>query len=152
MMAELDSHAITNENSTPLKSRFSPWHACGPDLKTYEPGMKRAAHLSLEGCSLRLAPGQNHEDAARQWEEIFGVGRSRDLVAFTNSRLGFARAAEGKPEGLLSVTVGVNGRDKIAEIWERASKLGLAEDLWVNMCGIRWFFVLTGHGVVKGKL
>lgn len=151
-MAELDSHAPTKANSTPLKTQFSPWHAAGSDLTTYEPGMTRAAHLSLEGCSLRLAPGQNHEDAARQWEEIFGVGRSRDLVAFTNSRLGFVRAAEGKPEGLLSITVGVNGRDKIADIWERASKLGLKENRWVNMCGIRWFFVLTGNGVTKGKL
>jgi hypothetical protein len=151
-MAELDSHTPTKDNPTPLKSRFSPWHACGNDLKTYEPGMKRAAHLSLEGCSLRLAPGQNHEEAARQWEEIFGVGRSRDLVAFTNCRLGFSRAAEGKPEGLLSVTVGVNGPEKLKEIWDRANKLGLTEDRWINMCGSRWFLVLTGYGVTKGKL
>lgn len=151
-MAELDSHAPTKANPTPLMTRFSPWHACGPNLKAYEPGMKRTAHISLEGCSLRLSSGQNHEEAARQWEEIFGVGRSRDMLAFTNCRLGFARAVEGKSEGLLSVTVGVNGKDKIVEIWERARELGLTEDLWVNICGVRWFFVLTGHGESKGKL
>ncbi|KAL5408782.1 hypothetical protein PMIN06_007602 [Paraphaeosphaeria minitans] len=28
---ELDSHAPTKINPTPLKDPFSPWHACGPD-------------------------------------------------------------------------------------------------------------------------
>jgi hypothetical protein len=155
MMPELDSHAPTPDNPNPLQSRFSPWHACGSDHKVYVPGMKRTSHLSLEGCVLRLAPDQNkwgHEAAARQWEEIFGVGRSRDLVAFTNARLGFARGEEGKPEGLVSITVGVNGKDKLKGIWERAAKLGLTEDRWINMCGVRWYLVLTGYGEVEGKL
>lgn len=152
MMPELDSHAPSPDSPTPLKSRFSPWHACGSDHKTYYPGMKRAAHLSLEGCSLQIAADQNHEEAARKWEEIFGVGRSRDMLAFTNARLGFSRGYPGQPEGLISITVGVNGKEKLEGIWERAKKEGLTEDRWINMCGVKWYLVLTGHGETKGKL
>ncbi|KAF2275324.1 uncharacterized protein EI97DRAFT_400161 [Westerdykella ornata] len=154
IMPELDSHTPSPENPTPLKSRFSPWHACGSDHNAYYSGMKRSSHLSLEGCVLRLAPGDlGHEAAARQWEEIFGVGRSRDLLAFTNARLGFARGQEGMSEGLVSITVGVNGRDKLAQIWERATNLGLVEDKWINMCGVRWYLALTGQGETqKGRL
>ena len=96
MMPELDSHTPGPNNPTPLKSRFSPWHACGSDHKVYYPGMKRSEHLSLEGCVLRLQPGDyDHEAASRQWEETFGVARSRDLLAFTNARLGFTPGREG---------------------------------------------------------
>lgn len=152
-MPELDSHAPSPNNPTPLKSRFSPWHACGSDHKVYYPGMKRSSHLTLEGCILRLAPGDiGHEAAARQWEDIFGVARSRDLLAFTNARLGFISGREGEPEGLVSVTVGVNGKDQFDAILERASKEGLCGDGWINMCGIKWIFVLTGYGETKGKL
>lgn len=152
-MPELDSHTPSPNNPTPLKSRFSPWHACGSDHKVYYPGMKRSQHLTLEGCVLRIAPGDvGHEAAARQWEDIFGVSRSRDLLAFTNSRLGFIPGQEGKPEGLVSITVGVNGKDKLESILQRASKEGLCGDGWINMCGIKWYFVLTGYGDAKVKL
>ncbi|ORX96645.1 hypothetical protein BCR34DRAFT_628784 [Clohesyomyces aquaticus] len=153
MMPELDSHTPSPNNLTPLKSRFSPWHACGSDHKVYYPRMKRSKHLSLEGCILRLAPGDvGHEAAARQWEEVFGVARSRDLLAFTNARLGFIPGREGEPEGLVSITVGVNGREKLDAILERARKRGVYDDGWINMCGVKWHFVLTGHGGTKGKL
>lgn len=153
VIAELDSHAPSKENPTPLKTRFSPWHACGSEYERYVQGMKRASHLSLEGCVLRLAPDDvGHESASRQWEEIFGVGRSRDLLAFTNARLGFMRGKEGETEGLVSITVGVNGKQKFEAILDRASKAGLCGDGWINMCGIKWYFVLTGHGDWKGKL
>jgi hypothetical protein len=115
--------------------------------------MKRSQHLTLEGCVLRIAPGDvGHEAAARQWEDIFGVSRSRDLLAFTNSRLGFIPGQEGKPEGLVSITVGVYGKDKLESILQRASKEGLCGDGWINMCGIKWYFVLTGYGDAKVKL
>ncbi|KAF2743614.1 hypothetical protein M011DRAFT_521473 [Sporormia fimetaria CBS 119925] len=155
MMPELDSHTPTPENPTPLTTRFSPWHACGSDRKVYYPGMKRSAHLSLEGCVLRLAPGQtSHEDAARRWEEIFGVARSRDLLAFTNARMGFCRGEEGLPEGLVSITVGVNGKEKFEGIWKRAEEMGVARGGrgWIEMCGVRWYLMLTGYGDDKGKL
>ncbi|KAF9697988.1 hypothetical protein EKO04_004316 [Ascochyta lentis] len=107
VMPELDSHAPSTDNPTPLKSRFSPWHACGPDYEKYYPRMKQTAHLSLEGCVLRLQAGDHgHEAAARDWEEVFGVARSRDLLAFTNARMGFIPGRDGHPEGLVSITVG----------------------------------------------
>lgn len=146
MMPELDSHTPSPNNPTPLKSRFSPWHACGSDHKVYYPGMRRAAHLSLEGCILRLQPGDyGHEAAARQWEEIFGVARSRDLLAFTNARMGFVPGEKGLPEGLVSITVGVRGQDKLDAILERAKKAGVYTGGEVHMCGVRWSFTLTGH-------
>lgn len=152
-MPELDSHAPEPNNPTPLKSRFSPWHACGSDHKVYYPGMKRSEHLSLEGCVLRLQPGDSdHESASRQWEEMFGVARSRDLLAFTNARLGFVPGREGQPEGLVSITVGVKGQDRLDAILKRARDAGVYADGQLAMCGVRWNVVLTGHGDVKGKL
>jgi hypothetical protein len=146
MMPELDSHAPSPNNPTPLKSRFSPWHACGPDHKIYYPGMKRSTHLSLEGCVLRLQPGDyGHEAAAREWEEIFGVERSRDLLAFTNARLGFVPGQRGRPEGLISLTIGVEGRDQLDAILHRAREAGVCNNGGVQMCGVKWNFVLTGH-------
>ncbi|KAF1347351.1 hypothetical protein EJ07DRAFT_169761 [Lizonia empirigonia] len=146
MMPELDSHTPSPNNPTPLKSRFSPWHACGSDHKVYYPGMRRAAHLSLEGCVLRLQPGDyGHEAAVRQWEELFGVARSRDLLAFTNARMGFVPGEKGQPEGLVSITVGVRGQYRLDAILERAKKAGVYTGGQVHMCRVRWNFMLTGH-------
>ncbi|KAF2200301.1 hypothetical protein GQ43DRAFT_432638 [Delitschia confertaspora ATCC 74209] len=153
MIPELDSHDITTDDPKPLTARFLPWHACGPNYKAYYSGMQRSSHFSLEGAVCRLEPGDvGHEAAAKQWEDIFGVTRSRDLLAFTNARLGFIRGLEGQPEGLASITVGVNGKDKLAGILERASEKGLCGDGWINMIGVKWYFVLTGVGDSKGKL
>lgn len=146
MMPELDSHTPSSNNPTPLNSRFSPWHACGTDHKAYFPGMKRSEHLSLQGCVLRLQPGDcGHEAASREWEEIFGVARSRDLLAFTNARVGFVPGKEGLSEGLISITVGVKGKDKLEAIQKRASEAGVWTDQGIEMCGVKWGFVLTGH-------
>ena len=121
-MLEVDYHAPGPNNLTPLQSRFSPWHACGPDVEIHIRGMKRAQHLTLEGCVLRLQPGDiNHEAAARQWETIFGVTRSRDLLALTKARMG----SEGQPEGLVSITIGVKGRKRYDAILERARNAGI---------------------------
>jgi hypothetical protein len=153
MMPELDSHAPGPNNPTPLQSRFSPWHANGSDHKVYYPGMKRSEHLSLGGCVLRLQSGDfDHEAAARQWEEIFGIARSRDLLAFTNTRLGFIPGKEGQPEGLVSVTVGVSGRKELDAIIERAKEEGVYVNGAINMCGVRWNLILTSLGEVQGKL
>src|SRR6266498_2684348 len=64
MMPELDSHTPTPQNPDPLTSRFSPWHACGPDYEAYSAGMKRAFHLHLIGVTLRLAPHDTDIEAA----------------------------------------------------------------------------------------
>ena len=152
-MPELDSHAPGPNNPTPVKTRFSPWHACGPDYDMYSPGMQRTEHLTLAGCVLRLQPGDaDHEAAARQWEQLFGVARSRDLLAFTNARLGFVPGREGQQEGLISITVGVNGRAKLDAIRERARRAGVYAEGRIIMCGVIWNLVLTGHGAGKGKL
>ena len=153
VIPELDSHTPTAHNPKPLTTRFSPWHACGSDYTMYARGMKRSEHLTLEGCVLRLQPGDfGHEMAARRWEEIFGVVRSRDLLAFTNARLGFIPGKDGHPDGLVSVTVGVRGRDKYDAILERARTAGVARSGYIEMCGIKWYMVLTGHSESKGKL
>ena len=152
-MPELDSHTPGPNNPTPLQTRFSPWHACGTQVDSYMPSMRQSGHLNLEGCTLRLQPGDaGHEAASRQWEEMFGVGRSRDMLAFTNARLGFLSGQEGQPEGLVSVTIGVRGREKLDAILERARNVGICRNNWVSMCGVNWYFVLTGHDEPKGKL
>ena len=153
IMPELDSHAPGANNPTPLSTRFSPWHACGSNYDAYTTAMKRAAHLTLQGCVLRLAPGDsNHEGAARQWEELFGVVRSRDLLAFTNARLGFIRGQDGLHEGLVSITVGVDGVDKLEAIRARAREAGMYGSEGIDMCGVLWHFVLTGHGESTSRL
>ncbi|KAF2123533.1 hypothetical protein P153DRAFT_303653 [Dothidotthia symphoricarpi CBS 119687] len=150
VIPELDSHASGPNNPTPLNSRFSPWHACGSDYQVYYPGMYRSRHLNLQGCVLRLQPGDyGHEDAARQWEEMFGVARSRDLSAFTNARLGFVPGREGQPEGLVSISVGVNGKETLDCIHERAREAGAFQNGCIEMCGIKWVFSLTGHSELK---
>lgn len=153
VMPELDSHAASAKNPAPLSTRFSPWHACGKDYETYSQGMKRSAHLALEGCILRLQPGDfDHEAAARQWEETFGVTRSRDLLAFVNARLGFVPGRVGEPEGLVSITVGVRGRDNYEAIKQRARDTGALRDGHLEMCGIKWLLSLTGHDEDKSRL
>jgi len=150
MMPELDSHRPSKENPKPLTSPFSPWHACGSDYKAYSAIMKRNTHLQLSGLVCRLAPGDvRHEDAPRQWEDMFGVARSRDLLAFTNARLGFMRGEEGKPEGLVSITIGVTGQETLKGILDRASKEGLCGDGWINMLGVKWYFYVAALGDVK---
>jgi len=153
MMPELDSHIPGPKNPTPVQSRFSPWHACGSDVDRYRAGMQRTEHLTLEGCVLRLQPGDlGHEAAAREWEAIFGVVRSRDLLAFTNARLGFIPGRQGQPEGLVSITIGVKGQDKYDAILERARQAGVCGNDGIDMCGVKWSLALTGHSPTKGKL
>jgi hypothetical protein len=153
MMPELDSHVPGPKNPTPLQSRFSPWHACGSNIEHYTASMERTQHLTLEGCVLRLQPGDlGHEAAAREWEEIFGVARSRDLLAFTNARLGFIPGRKGQPEGLASITIGVKGKDEYAAILERARHAGVCGNDGIVMCGVKWHLALTGHCTPQGKL
>ncbi|KAG9187151.1 hypothetical protein G6011_05022 [Alternaria panax] len=153
MMPELDSHVPGPRNPTPVHSRFSPWHACGSDIGHYTAGMKRTQHLTLEGCVLRLKPGDlGHEAAAREWEGIFGVTRSRDLLAFTNARLSFIPGRKGQSEGLVSITIGVKGKSAYDAILERARDAGVYDNGGIDMCGVRWHLALTDHGASQGKL
>ncbi|EXJ54547.1 hypothetical protein A1O7_09888 [Cladophialophora yegresii CBS 114405] len=144
MMPELDSHAPSPTNPTPLESAFSPWHACGSDYHKYSSGMKRCAHLKLLNTTLRLAPGQaDVEAAARQWEDYFGIPREgKSQLVFTNSRLSFVPGVDGKPEGLESITIEVKGRRRFEGMLDVARKEGLCGDGWINMLGVKWYFVL----------
>ena len=143
-MEELGSHKPTSSNPTPLTTRFSPWYPCGPlsSYSQYSAIMKLHSHLHLVGAVLRLSPGDCETEAAsRQWEETFGIPRSRDLLAFTNARLGFVRSDEGEQEGLVSITIAVEGKERFEGILQRASQAGLCGERWINMCGIKWYFV-----------
>lgn len=146
MMPELDSHAPTKENPLPLKNRFSKWHACGPDFERYSRLMRKFSDLHLLGVLLRLGEGDvDTEGAAREWRDVFGVGMSRDLLAFTNARMGFVRGRKGREAGLESLTIGVEGRERFSVILRRAREDGVCGEGWVNMCGVKWYFVLLNE-------
>jgi hypothetical protein len=151
MMPELDSHTPLPNNPDPLKSRFSPWHACGTDYCSYVAGMKRHSDLHLVSAVCRLAPGNSDTEAAAQrWEEVFGVPRNRDQLAFTNAQIRFVPGVEAKSEGLESITVAVEGEERMAGILDRASKDGLCGDGWINMVGVKWYFVPAGVDEGRG--
>jgi hypothetical protein len=153
MMPELDSHCPSPINPEPLKYRFSPWHACGADYSSYSTGMKRYSHLHLVNAVCRLAPGDlDTQAAARQWEQLFGVPRERDELTFTNMRMKFIKGIEGKAEGLESITIAVEGEEKFNTILNNAREEGLCGDGWINMLGVKWYFVLTGGEVHKSML
>ena len=157
MIPELDSQSETEENPKPMTTRFSAWHPCGPDDKSYIAKMKQYGHLSLLGAVCRLAPDDwSSEVAATQWEQTFGIPRSRDLIQFTNARVGFLHGEGGKPEGIESISIGVVGDRRRQDIFKRAEERGLVESdglrKWVNMLGVKWHFTLTGEDESSSKL
>lgn len=153
IMPELDSHAIARENPKPLKNRFSPWHAYGPDFQHYSALMRKYSDLHLLGVLLRLEEGDvNTEGAAREWRDVFGVDMAKDLLAFTNARMGFVRGKEGMEAGLESLTVGVEGRERFDGILGRAREEGVCGDEWVEMCGVKWYFVLLKEKGMDGDV
>lgn len=93
----------------------------------------------------------DHEAAAREWEDIFGIPRSRDLLAFTNARIGFICGVEGQPDGLVPITIGAEGRDEFNAILDRAREEGLCGDGHINMLGVKWYFTCMDEGA-KTKL
>lgn len=151
MIPELDSH---NDAPEQLQDRFSRWHPCGDDYNNYSERMKKHANLSLLGCILRLAPGDiDAEGASKQWEELFGVLRNRDLLAFTNARLGFVPGSDNEPEGLANITIGVRGQDYLDGILRRAKERGLLQDGGaVRMVGIRFYLSHMGEMAEVSRL
>ena len=142
MIPELDSHAPSSENPTPVEAEFSPWHACGPDFAKYSTGMKRCSHLKLVSAVLRLAPGQTDVGAAaQQWQDYFGVKRNGSELDFTNAHLKFVPGVDGMHEGLESITIEVKGKDRLERMLEVGDKEGLCGDGWTNLLGIKWYFV-----------
>jgi len=129
MMPELDSHHPSPTNPDPLKSSFSPWHACGPDYSSYSAGMKRCSHLRLISAICRLAPGDlDTQAAAQQWEQLFGVPRERVELAFTNMRMKFMKCGDGEVEGLESITIAVEGEERFNAMLDAAREEGLCGD------------------------
>jgi hypothetical protein len=146
-MPELDSHGSSAEHPDPLSSTFSPWHAAGTDYASYAAGMKRRSDLHLIGAVCRLAPGDTNTEAAlKQWEELFGLPRDLNQLVFTNARMGFVKGAKGQPEGLVSITIAVEGEDRLAGIVQRARQRGVWGDGYSEMLNLRFYFVLAGEG------
>jgi hypothetical protein len=146
-MPELDSHTPSQMNPTPLESRFSPWHACGPlsTHPTYSAGMKRHADLQLLAATCRLAPGDKDTiGAAKQWEGLFGIHANGAECQFTNAKLRFIAGEEGKADGLAEIKIGVKGRERRARILANAKAEGLCDDgeAAFRMLGVRWVFEL----------
>ena len=101
-------------------------------------------------ATLKLAPGDADVGAATtQWQDMFGIPRSGNEMYFTNARLTFLPGSEGKVEGLNSITIAVQGRDRMAQILDRARKEGLCRDRWIEMLGVRWYFVQAEDVVAK---
>ena len=156
-MPELDSHHKSYSNPDPLDTRFSPWHACGPTstYPTYSAAMKRHADLHLLGATLRLMPGErNTYDAAKQWEEVLGVKAQEGVVLFTNGKIGFTNGVEGKAEGIVEIRIGVEGRERLTDIFERAREEGCKVDQHqgtVEMLGVQFVFIQFSDGA-KSKL
>lgn len=154
VIPELDSQLPSTDFPKPLETKISPWHACGPDLSAYLTSMKKHSHLSLLGAVCRIKPSDpGSELAATQWQDTFGVSRVRDLLGFTNARVGFLRGSEGEQEGIVSVTVGVHGQRRKDALLKRARERGVVgSDGGVVMCGVRWNFSLTGDDEFASRL
>jgi len=147
VIAELDSHHTSPSNPDPLNTRFSPWHACGPTSThpIYAAGMKRHADLHLLGATLRLKPrDEDIHGAAKQWEDVLGVKAQGQEVVFTNATMEFVNGVEGQPEGIVEIRIGVEGRDMLRGIFERAEAESYKVDEKqgaVEMLGVRFVFV-----------
>lgn len=145
MMPELDSHTPCERNERPLLNRFSPWHACGKDFERYTSLMKQTSDLHLLGCTLALGPDdQDTAGAVQQWSTIFSIPATGNQIAFTNARMGFVGGQEGTPEGLQTITVGVETKERLQDILERAQDAGLCDlsAQTIKMVGVRWHLVL----------
>ena len=68
------------------------------------------------------------------------------LLSIPNARMGFIRGVEGQPDGLVPITIGVEGRDEFNAILDRAREEGLCGDEWINMLGVKWYFTCMGEG------
>jgi hypothetical protein len=157
-MPELDSHAPSPSNTEPLATRYSPWHACGPtsSYSTYSAGMRRNGDLHLLGTTLRLKPEETDtQAAAEQWEKTFGVRRTGAASRFTNATMNFIQGEKGQAEGIVDITIGVDGRRRLEEILWRAEFEGVNVNSHgcLDMLGIKWKFVLLDeHGAYNSKL
>jgi len=111
--------------------------------------MERAADLQIAGVLCRLELGDGDVvGAARRWRDVFGTLNKGNRVVFTNAELEFLPGKEGKRPGLERVTITVRGRKRFDGILDAAREEGICGDGWINMCGVKWYFVHAGG---KGK-
>jgi hypothetical protein len=144
VIPELDSHQPSNVWPNPVVTEISPWIPLGPKARTslYLECMRQSTHVRLVGVILRLNPSDiDTEGAAKQWEQIFGVHRRKDMLCFTNARLGFVAGLKGEREGIHSITLAVQGKARMDRMLWAAKEEGICGDGWVNMLGIRWYFI-----------
>jgi hypothetical protein len=155
-MPELDSHAPSSAFPMPLAAAVSPWGALGPPKRAplYMAAMRDAAHLRLVGVVLRLEPDDADTiGAARQWEGTFGIVRDKDCLHFTNARLGFVAGVRGEWDGIQSLTVAVDGRERLERMVWAAKNEGLWDESggFTKMVGVRWYFVESAAAAAKGE-
>jgi hypothetical protein len=154
-MPELDSHASTPAWPVPHAAPISPWGALGPLARAplYMAAMRDAAHLRLVGVVLRLEPHDADTiGAARQWEGTFGVVRDKDCLHFTNARMGFVAGVRGEHDGIQSITVAVEGRERLERmVWAARNEGVWDEGGFARMVGVRWYFVEAAASAAKGE-
>jgi len=154
-MPELDSHRSTPTWPTPHLTTISPWGALGSASRAplYLAAMRDASHLRLVGVVLRLEPHDTDTvGAATQWENTFGLYRDKDLLHYTNARMGFVAGVKGESDGIQSITIAVEGKLKL----ERMLWAAKAEGVWrdggyAEMVGVRWYFVEAYESAEKEK-
>ena len=117
--------------------------------------MKRHADIYFLGAALRLKPGEEDiQGAAKQWEDVLGVKAQGAEVVFTNARMGFVKGVEGEAEGIVEIRIGVEGKERLRGIFERAREEALKIDERegaVDMLGVTFLFIGIGVGA-KSKL
>jgi hypothetical protein len=146
VMPELDTMWPSTEHPDPMAEAMSPWHGFPGNFEDYLPAMKRTRHLQIVNVKLRLAPGESDvHGAAKGWRDIFGVPLIGNTLVFSNATMEFLEGASGVREGLESVTLNVEGKTNFDNILNRASEEGLCGDGWINLCGIKWYFVYIGE-------
>jgi len=153
-MPEIDSVYPTPSCPTPVTTPISPWGALGPSARAplYLAAMEHASYLRLVGVILRLEPSDHDTiGAARQWEETFGVVRRNDLLCYTNARMGFVAGIKGQSDGIHSITLAVDGKERLDRMLWAATEEGICGDGWVNMLGVRWYFIEARAAAAKGK-
>ena len=149
VMPELDSHKPTAKWPAPLFPEVSPWGALGPMSRSelYMAMMRDAAWLRLVGVILRLEDGDGDTvGAARQWQETFGCSRKEDMICYINARMGFLAGQKGQSEGIHSITLAVEGKQRLERImWAAESegvfRQGRPKEWYAEMLGIKWYFI-----------
>jgi hypothetical protein len=146
IMPELDTMYPTKEWPDMLEEKFAPWHGFPGKYEKYSVVMKKTAHLQLVKLQFRLPPGQDGVlHAAGQWRDVFGVPMAGATLTFTNAAMEFLKGEDGKREGLETLTIAVQGREKLDGILQKARREGILRDEYVDLCGSRWYFIYAGE-------